>query len=127
MNIRARAASKTFKEVSNQFGLQVADSCGSYLRFNHRHRAATKIYRRQAERFVHRHQKISRSQNAAPIRERAIKRLTQSDSNIFDRMVLIDVKIANRCQLQVKASMSGEKFQHMIEKTNAGRNFIFSS
>jgi hypothetical protein len=39
-------------------------------------------------------------------------------------MMLIDIQIARRLQLQIETTVLGEQFQHVVEKTNPSGNVI---
>src|SRR5208282_1820237 len=119
MNIRARAACEALKKVADQFRLQIADPRRANLSLDHGHRAAAKIHRRQAESFVHGHQKIPGSPDAAPVAQSAVERLTQSDSHIFYGVVLIHIQVAPSGEFQIKSTVPREQFEHVVEKTDA--------
>src|SRR6266478_5627173 len=90
MDVGASAASKSFKEVMDQFRLQVAYGSDTDFRFDDSHRAAAEIHCGQREGLVHRHYEISGAQNAALASQGLIEGLTQRNANIFHRVVLID-------------------------------------
>src|SRR5271169_6724016 len=120
MNIRSRATSESFKEIVHQLGLKITNTPGADLRLNHRHCASAEIHCRETESLIHGHQEISGAQNAATVAESAVKGLAQTDSNIFDGMVLVDVEIADGGEFQVEGSVTSEKLEHVIKKTDAG-------
>jgi hypothetical protein len=41
--------------------------------------------------------------------------------------MLIDIQIADSLELQIKAAVSRHKFEHVVEKTDAGRNPSFAT
>ena len=49
-------------------------------------------------------------------------RLAERDAQIFDQMMIIDVRIALGFQRQIEAPVLGERFEHVIEKRNSRRN-----
>ena len=108
MNIRARAAGKALEEIIDQFRLEIADSSRSHPSLDDGHRAAAEVHGREAKGFVHGHQKISGSQDAAPVPQRAVKRLTQADADILDGVVLIHIQVAQCGELQIEAAVTGE-------------------
>ena len=65
VNVGSRAASKAFEEVVYQFRLQIADQASSNFGVDHGRRASAEIHGSHSHCLVHRHQKISRSKNAA--------------------------------------------------------------
>ena len=52
--------------------------------------------------------------------------LPQDDPHVFDRVVLIDVEISVGFEVEVEAAVLREKLEHVVEETNAGRDFVAS-
>ncbi len=127
MNVGARAACEALKEVAHQFRLQIADPRRSNLSLDHGYRAAAKVHCRQSESLVHGHQKIPGSPDAAPVAKSAVERLTQRDPHIFHRVVLIHIQIAPSREFQVEPAVPREQFEHMVEKTDPGGDFVLSA
>ena len=48
----------------------------------------------------------------------------ENDAHVLHRVMLIDVQVAARLEIQVEAAVPGEKLQHVIEKANAGRDLV---
>src|SRR6266496_1697932 len=109
---------EAFKEIEYQFGLQIAHHPSLYLGIDHSGGTPGKIHSRQTQRLIHRHQEISGAQNSFLVAQRLSECLPQDDANIFHRVMLVDIEIANRFELQIKSAMMREQLQHMIEKTN---------
>jgi hypothetical protein len=126
MYICARATGKAFEEVIHQLRLQVSNPDGSHLGLNDRHCATSKIYCRESQRFIHGHEEITGSQDAAPVTERAIESFPESDSDVLDGVVLIDIEIAASHDFQVESAVTREEFEHVIEETDSGGNVVFS-
>jgi hypothetical protein len=124
MNIGTRPARKAFIEIVDQFRLQIANSRRSHFGLNHRNRAASEIHRCQAESFIHGHQKIASSQDAAPITQSTVKCLPERDSHIFHGMMLIHIQITLGGEFQIEASVTRKQLQHVIEKTDTGGDLI---
>ena len=94
MHIRPRPARKALKEIRHQFALQIADQPRAHFGVHRECSAPAQIDRRNSQRLVHRHDEISRAQNAAFVAQRAIECLAQRDAHIFHRVMLIDIQIA---------------------------------
>src|SRR4051812_38284220 len=118
------AACESVKKVGNEFGLQIAHQTHANFRLDYRRGASRKIYRCHPESFVHRHNEIPCAQNAALVPQRLREGLPESDADIFDGMVLVYIEVAFGCELQIKSAVIGKEFQHMVEKSNAGRYFM---
>src|SRR5581483_9613259 len=77
-----------------------------------------------AEGLIHRHQEISRAQDAALRAQRLLECPPKHDSNVFDGMVLVDIEIAVYFQVEIKAAMVSKQLQHVVEETNARRDAV---
>src|SRR6185312_10992456 len=126
MYIRVCPTRETFKKVVNQFRLQIADQTYFYRGINDGGSASRKIHGGQCQRFIHRHQKISGAQNAFLVAQSFGKCLSQRNAHVFDGMVLVHIEVAGGFKLQIKSPMMGKQLQHVVKKTNAGRNFVFA-
>ena len=42
----------------------------------------------------------------------------------IDGVMLIDIEVTSGSEVEIEAAMMREKFQHVIEETNPGRNFV---
>ena len=86
--------------------------------------ASAEVDRRKTKRLIHGHQKIAGAQDSKFVAESVVKGLAQHDADIFHGVMLINVQISFCFELQVKCSVASEKFQHVVQKTNAGRDFV---
>ena len=120
MHIGSRAARKAFEKVRHEFGLKIAHQPRAYFGVDGKGRAPAQIDGRNRQRLIHRHYEVAGAQNAALVAQRAIKRLAQRDTDVFNRVVLIDIQIAFTGEVQVKCAVPREQFQHVIEESNAG-------
>src|SRR4029077_6994290 len=46
------------------------------------------------------------------------------DPDVFNGVVLIDVKVAAGFELEVEASVMGEEFEHVVEEADARRDIV---
>src|SRR5437660_4147339 len=127
MDVGASAASKSFKEVMDELRLQITYRSHTNFGIHDRRGAAAEIHRGHGEGLVHRHNKISRTQNAAFAAQGLIEDLTQRNAHIFHGVVLINLKISVSAQFKIEATMTGKKLQHVIEEMNAGRDLILAT
>ena len=72
------------------------------------------------QRFVHRHDEIAGTIDAAPIAERRPDGFAERDADVFHRVMLIDVEIAGGRDLEIEAAMPRDEIEHVIEKADAG-------
>ncbi len=86
-------------------------------------RPAAEVNGGSRQSFVHRHQEISRAQNAALGAERFPDRLAKNDARVFDRVVLVHVEVAARGEFQIHRAVARDERQHVIEERNTRRDF----
>src|ERR1035441_6793985 len=94
MDISASAACESFKKVGHQLRLQIPHQARADLGIDCEGGASTQINGRDSKSLVHWHQKISGTQNATLVTKGTIETLSQSDPNIFNRVVLVDIEIS---------------------------------
>jgi len=127
VNIGASSASEALEEVGHQFDLKISNARCADFRIDDRSGASTEIHGGQTESFIHGHDKVAGTENAAAVSQGAIEDFAQSDSNVFDSMMLIDIEVADSGKFQIECAVPRKKFQHMIEKTNSRRDFVLST
>jgi hypothetical protein len=126
MHIGAGGLREALEEIFGEFGLKITDARAGNLGVDNAERAATQIDGAGGERFIHGHQKISGAQNSALAAEGFLHRLAKGDSDVFDGVVLIDVQIASRVQLEIERAVPSYEFQHVIEETNTRADMRFA-
>src|SRR5271155_3517070 len=119
MDIGASASGKALKEIFNKLRLQIADQARLHFCVDHRCDAAAQVDGRDAERFIHRHQKISGSHDALLIAEGAVEGLAERNAYVLDCVVLVHVQITVACEIEIESPVARKQFQHVIEKANA--------
>lgn len=126
MHVGPGALRKSMKKVFDQFGLKIADALGRELRLDHAKRAPAQIDRGRRESFIHWHQEIAGAQDAPFAAERRVDCSAERNTDIFDGMVLIHVKVAGSIEPQVETAMARHQIKHVIEKRNSRGNFGFA-
>src|SRR5512146_2520311 len=124
VHVGAGSAGKSLEEIGHKLGLQIAREARAHLGIDGVRGAAAEIDGGYRERFVHRHDEVAGAQNAALVAQGPIERLSQGNADVLDRVVLVDVEIAIAAQGEVECAMTREQFQHVIEKADAGTNFV---
>src|SRR5206468_1560091 len=75
-------------------------------------------------RFVHWHQEIPGAVDALLVAERFVECLAESDADVFDRVVLVNIEVAFASELQVESAVASKELEHVIEEANAGGNLV---
>src|SRR5664279_562636 len=124
--ISACTSSEAFKEVLDEFTLQIADIPHPYRRIDHARHASTQVNSGDPQRLIHWHQEISGSQNSLLITHSLVERFAQSDANVFNRVMFINLEISIALEIEVECAVPSHKLQHVIEKSDAGANVVGS-
>ena len=72
------------------------------------------------DRLVHRHRGVTEPPDPGPIPERLGKRGPQGQGHVLDRVMVVDVDIARRVDLEVEQRVMGERPEQVVEEANAG-------
>src|SRR3954464_11965280 len=126
MDIRPRTDREAFEEIVDELGLQVADPQYFDLEIDDGVWAAAEIDRGNRKRLVHGHDKVAGAVDAAAIAERLRHGFAERDAEILHRMVLIDIEVPSRLDAQVEGAVAGDELEHVVEKTDAGRDLVLA-
>ncbi len=125
VHVGAGAARESLEEIVDKFGLQIADESRRELWCRRRRRCV------RPKSMAAMPSVSSMGIRKYPARlmpflspSALIERLAQSDADVFDGVVLIDVEIAFAGEFEIEAAMAGEQLEHVIEKANAGRDLV---
>src|ERR1700675_3999819 len=102
MHVGPRSPRETLKEVMNEFRLQVSHESNTHFAVDRNRGSSTEVDRSHSQGFIHWHQKVSSPKDALLVAEGFVKRLSQHDSNILDRVMLVDFEVAASPEIQVK-------------------------
>ena len=109
MNVGARAAGEALEEVFDEFGLQVANEAGFDFGVDDVRGAAAEIDGGEAEGFVHGHEEITGTQDAALVTEGFVEGFAERNADVFDGVMLVDVEIAFAVEIEIECSVAGEE------------------
>src|SRR5215831_15645474 len=104
----------------SQLYRKITNALAASFNFVNQVEAAGKIDDRAAECFVHRHQRCAVTSDPDFVGQRIAKCLTQTDGNVFDRMMIVHVKVTAAIHFEIELAMTRKQRQHVIEKRNAG-------
>src|SRR5262249_29993101 len=72
------------------------------------------------ERLIQRGRGKSKALDACLFAQSLMKCLPHDNTNVFDRVVLVDVEVALRMNGQIEKAMLGQQLEHMIEEPDTG-------
>ena len=122
MQRKARVVAERAEKFLGHAGVEIADALLRERGVEREVRPPADVHRAEAERLVHRDQRVAVPLDARAVAERFFERPPQHDAGILDGVVAVDVPVAHRAKLQAEAAVHGERRHHMVEKADAGGN-----
>ena len=119
VEVAQRICSEGLPEVFDQFAVEFADLLCRELGTEDHEVTAAEVDRGGDERLFHRKREMSVASNALLVTDCLLDRLAQADSDVLDRVVLVDVEVTVGSYLQVEYSVPREEFEHMVEEADA--------
>lgn len=120
MEVHARMNSRGLEEVADEIGSESTDTRCVPLGLEDTVRPAAQIDDDKGQTFVHRYVAVGCAHNARAFTQTLTDGLSQADTHILHRVVLIDVQVTPGLECEVEETMMGEEYQHMVEKADAG-------
>ena len=71
---------------------------------------------------VHRHGRVAEAADPGPVAERRGERGSQDERDVLDGVVVVDLEVAGRPDLEVQERVVGERGQEVIVEADAGRD-----
>ena len=126
VDIRAGANREPFEEIVHELGLQIAHAPRGDFQIHHRVGPAAEIHGGHGKGFVHRHHEVAGAIDAAAVAERLRHGLAEGDAEIFHGVMLIDIEIARRRDVQIEPAVPREELEHVIQEADAGADAVLS-
>jgi len=127
VQVHQSVAGNSRPEFLNQLRIEVTDLFRQELDPIHKRHSPAEIYGGCYERFFHRKCEMPVATDPRLVTDGLIQGSAKTNANVFHCMVLINVQIARRLDVQIKQSMSSEQRQHVIKETDASGNLRFST
>ena len=118
MQIATQRFGKRAPEMFRQLNREISDPLPSRLHLVDQIETSREINDRARKGLVHGNYCGPIASYTGFIAQSLRKRLTQANSDVFDRMMVVDVKVAFTTNLQIEQSVAGKKFEHVIKKRN---------
>ena len=113
------------EEVFDHFGRQISDMAVLELGFEREVRTTGNVECTACKRFIHRKQEAEAA-DAALVAQCQPQRFTERESYVFDRVVIVDLKVSLGMKMQTNTAVHGDLVEHVVEKADARGNVIFS-
>lgn len=122
VQIELRRLRKRTPEMFGKLDGEVSDHLPARLHFIDQVEPAGQIDDRTTQRLIHRHERLAIAIYPGLVTQRLHESLAQGDSDVFDRVMIVDFEIAFANDLQVEEAVLGEQVEHVLEKRHADRN-----
>src|SRR5205085_10532143 len=119
VQVAAHGFGERTPEMFGQFDRKIADHLAARLDPIDEIEAPRQIDDRTTQRLVHRHYRRAVTRDAPFVAERLLERLPQSDRDVFDRMMIVNLKVAATSNLKIKQAVPRKQLKHVIEKRDA--------
>lgn len=108
MDVGFRGLREAEEKIIEKFRLKITDAWRIYFCVDYAMRASAEIDGSDSESLVHGHDEIAGAEDALFVAERFKDGFAQCDANVFDGVVLIDVKIAASIDSEIERAVAGE-------------------
>ena len=127
MKVHQGVAADGRPEFLNQLSIELADLLRWELDPIHKRHATTQIDRRCDQRLFHRQRHVTVASDPLLIAQRLVQAATKANPDVFDRVVMINVKVADGLNLKIEKSVPSKQGQHVIEETDPGGDLILAA
>ena len=113
---------KLFKQIN----IKTADQGAGKVDVVYQAGAAGKVDDYTAQRFIQRNIGMAITSNAGFIAKRLFQGLTHHDTDVFNRVMVVNVQIAFAGNIQVNQTMTRYLGKHVFKERNAGIQAVFA-
>jgi hypothetical protein len=119
VQVRTERIAERAAKFLHQYDVEIAHEHRRRLRRVHEMRTPADVDDDSRERFVHRQQEEAVAFDADFVAERFLEGLPEHESDILDRVVIIDVGVAGRLDREIEQTVLGEQREHVVEERHA--------
>lgn len=127
MQVHQRVAGNGCPEFLHKLSIELADLFCWEVDFIHKRHATTEIDCRRDKRFFHRQGHVTIAADAFLVAERLIEAAAETDADIFNGVMVIDMKVANSLHCQIEQAVPREEGQHVVEEANSRGDFVLAA
>ena len=124
MHVGLRGVGHGLKKLAEQLGFHGAQPRHLEVRVPDQMRPAGEIDHGTGQRLVHGDVGMAVAADPAFVAQRFAQRLSQHQTDVFRRVVRVDVQIALGLNAEVNQTMLAEQVEHMVEEADPGRNAV---
>lgn len=118
---------QTMEKFREQIDIELPDRRPREIAMHLQTRPPGEINHHPRQRLIKRHVTVSVAGQSLFVAPRLGQSLTKRDTDIFHRMMGIDMKIALGVDIQINQTMTGDLVKHVIKKGNTGGKFALTS
>ena len=119
---RAGRPRERFERVLDELERQAADALAAERQVDDRVRPPADVDHGGRERLVHRHRRLAEAADPGPVAERLRERRAEDERDVFDRVVLVDLEVAGRPDLDVEQAVVRERREEVVVEPDPGRD-----
>jgi hypothetical protein len=127
VDVGASGLRETLEEIFEQLSLKITDVGRRDFRADDAVRAAAEIHGGGRERFVHRHEEVSGTEDATLGAKRFCDGVAECYTHILDSVMLVHVEVPFGGDVEIESAVARDKIKHVIEEPNAGGDAGFSA
>lgn len=115
---------ESLKKFTNQIQIERAGRGTHKWNLKFQIRASREIDHDSGQGFIKRNVSMAVTADTALVADGLCQSLSDGDTDILNRVMGVDLQIAISLDFEVDQTMSGDLVQHVIEKWDAGREFL---
>ena len=120
VQVHQRVRRHRLPELLHELRVELADFFGGERRLIHEHGPAAQVEGGRHQRFFHRQNHRAVPRDSLLIADHFENRFAETDADVFDGVMIIDVQIPVGFDRQIEQAMLGEQREHVVEEPDAG-------
>ena len=120
MEREAALQCEPFERMRQQRRRQTTDTVAGEGQLDLRVRPSHEVDGRGRARLIHRHRRRPVARDAVPRAERLRERVAERGKHVLDGVVLVDVEVPGREQVEIEAGVESAEREEVVEEADAG-------
>jgi len=114
------------QELLKKLGVHCSDGAVRQSYIETQVAPAGDVYSAEYQRLIHGKGNVAVTADTASVAQRLRERRPEANPDVLDGMVAVHMRIAIAFNVEVKSAVPGKKLKHMVKKTNACINSVFT-